>query len=60
MNAGYSFQLPRQSFPTDVTVPAPSQLPSHESWTPTPPSEPPRKQPERIEEEPSEEEENFG
>jgi hypothetical protein len=34
MNFRDSFQMPRQSFPTDVTSPAPTQLPGNNSEAP--------------------------
>ena len=46
MNFRDSFQLPRQSFPTDVTSPVPTQLPGGVSETPAPapatPTRPPQ------------------
>jgi hypothetical protein len=45
MNYGESFQMPRQSFPTDVTSPAPTQLPGPQSESGSrtvPPVKPPR------------------
>jgi hypothetical protein len=58
MNFYQSFQLPRQSFPTDVTSPTPTQLPSpppeaaDDIYT-VPPAKPPKS--ERAEDEPDEE-----
>jgi hypothetical protein len=42
MNLRQAFQVPQQSFPTDVTYPAPTQLPSE---TPSTPLAPPAKGP---------------
>jgi hypothetical protein len=46
MNFRDSFQLPQQSFPTDVTSPVPTQLPGGTSEKPNPEPAIPAKRPE--------------
>lgn len=57
MNFRLSFQIPQQSFPTDVTSPSPTQLPGgHSDVSPADEKAVPAKPPRKQEKEPEDEE----